>query len=289
VNGERMEGQFIAGPKRDTVSFVGQAAHHGKTEVLEPKRLHLMQIIDYLNDELSLPMGLVNGMLKSIADKNAAPVFEHATRVLKRRIKLDHDMLAMFGDGVVEMHDRVDLHQAIDAVLLELDEKIIHANVIFEVQETQGGLPPIYGNQALLTRALYESMNNAITQSRREVKGTQPIIIRMRFVITGEYIMLSVFNRGAVLGGAKRIEVLDSYVDLHNEAITKLGLGLVQRIIGLHGGNIRVSDVDDDVVEVVLEFPTGAPKMSPSGLRLEQAQLYAEDIALLMMKNKKAW
>lgn len=286
--GERLEGQFIVGPQAHLVSFVGIPKNRGVIDPPEAKRMPLIKIINFLGLSLGTPLSLVKGMLKNLEDMPAGDKFEHAIKMLGQRFKFTREMLALFGDGVVSMHDRIHLREAIDSILVDLDEKIVHSNVVFEIVNVAGGLPPIYGNKTLLMKALFEAMNNAITLSRREVKGKQVIIIRMIFAITGEHIMLSVFNRGAVQSSGKRIEVLESFEDVEDEKISKLGLGLVQRIIGLHGGHIRASDPDADIVEVVLEFPTGAPRTSVAVPQNIQALKYAEDVSALMQKRKKA-
>ncbi len=286
--GERMEGQFIAGPQAGLASFVGVPVGRGKSTPPEAKRLPLINILHFLGQGLGTPISLVNGTVRNIVDKQGGLEFEYRTKMLGQRFKFTREMLAFFGDGVVHMHDRIALREAIDVILLELHDKITNSNVVFEIVNVAGGLPPIYGNKPLLMKALFEAMNNAITLSRREVKGKQVIIIRMIFAITGEYIMLSVFNRGAVQSSGKRIEVLESFEDVEDEKISKLGLGLVQRIIGLHGGHIRASDPDADIVEVVLEFPTGAPRMAVAVPQHTQALHYAEDVSELMLERKKA-
>jgi K+-sensing histidine kinase KdpD len=224
-----------------------------------------------------------------LKDTGSGAEIEQSIRLLKQRFTRINEVLAMFGDDVVNMNDRMEFRPAIEEILVELEDKIAASNVIFEVIEQVKELPPIYGNKPLLMKALLESMDNAITQSRREVKGKQSIIIRMRFAITGEFVFLSVFNRGALVGGGKRIEVLETFVDQEDAAITKLGLGMVQRIIGMHGGNIHVNGADDDTVEVKMEFPTGPPRMQKSVTAHDQAHRYAEDIAKLISKKRKSW
>jgi signal transduction histidine kinase len=289
ASGERIDGQFIAGPEDKKVSFIAQAAKRGRMEAPEPRRVTLTNIITFIGTDLNTPLSLVNSQLKSLKDTGSGAEIEQSIRLLKQRFTRINEVLAMFGDDVVNMNDRVEFRPAIEEILLELEDKITASNVIFEVIEQVKELPPIYGNKPLLMKALFESMDNAITQSRREVKGKQSIIIRMRFAITGEFVFLSVFNRGALVGGGKRIEVLETFVDQEDAAITKLGLGMVQRIIGMHGGNIHVNGADDDTVEVKMEFPTGPPRMQKSVTAHEQARRYAEDIAKLISKKRKSW
>ena len=288
-NGERIDGQFIAGPEDKKVSFVALEAKRGRAEAPEPKRLSLTSIISFIANDLNTPLSLVNSQLKSLEDTSSGAEIEQSIRMLKQRFTRINEVLAMFGDSVVSMNDRVEFRPAIEEILVQLEDKITASNVIFEVVEQVKELPPIYGNKPLLMKALFESMDNAITQSRREVKGKQSIIIRMRFAITGEFVFLSVFNRGALVGGGKRIEVLETFVDHEDAAITKLGLGMVQRIIGMHGGNIHVNGAEDDTVEVKMEFPTGPPRMQKSVSVQDQSHRYAEDIAKLIAKKKKSW
>jgi hypothetical protein len=62
---------------------------------------------------------------------------------------------------------------------------------------------------------------------------------------------------------------------------------LVQRIVGLHGGNMRLNTSNDDTVNVLIEFPTGAPQRGQNQLDIAQTQRYAADLAQLMSRRKK--
>ena len=69
--------------------------------------------------------------------------------------------------------------------------------------------------------------------------------------------------------------------------VARLGLPLVKRIVALHGGNLRFGAVGDDTVQMLVEFPTGAPHRGGARLDIEQAQLYAQDLAKLLSRRKK--
>jgi len=64
-------------------------------------------------------------------------------------------------------------------------------------------------------------------------------------------------------------------------------LPLVQRIVGLHGGQMRLSTTEQDTVQVLMEFPTDAPQRGQAELSVAQAQRYAQDLAQLMSRRKK--
>ena len=71
------------------------------------------------------------------------------------------------------------------------------------------------------------------------------------------------------------------------EALPRLGLPLIQRIVGLHGGQIRVNTSDQGMVQMLMEFPTGAPARGQASVGIAQAQRYAQDLAQLMSRRKK--
>jgi hypothetical protein len=95
-------------------------------------------------------------------------------------------------------------------------------------------------------------------------------------------------NQGAIAPEDKGIETRDLFAARNpTHANGRLGLPLVNRIVGLHGGNMRMSIVDGEDTRVMIEFPTGAPQRGQANLDMEQAQRYAADLAQLMHRRKK--
>jgi signal transduction histidine kinase len=108
------------------------------------------------------------------------------------------------------------------------------------------------------------------------------------YQLSGEYVLISVRNQGAMSPEDKGIETRDLFETRRPEqANSRLGLPLVNRIIGLHGGNMRMSIVDGEDTRVMIEFPTGQPQRGQASIDMEQAQRYAADLALLMQRQKK--
>ena len=66
----------------------------------------------------------------------------------------------------------------------------------------------------------------------------------------------------------------------------KLGLAFVQRVVQLHGGNMRMSNVDPNMVQVMLEFPVGEASVAEAQVSMAQAQAYAKELAKLKRVNK---
>ena len=66
-----------------------------------------------------------------------------------------------------------------------------------------------------------------------------------------------------------------------------LGLPIAQRIVELHGGQIKVEQTTDNRIEVLLMLPTGvAPRTDPR-LDIQQAQRYARDLAKVLARRTK--
>ncbi|MFY8044268.1 MAG: hypothetical protein ACOVOD_15215, partial [Rhodoferax sp.] len=115
--------------------------------------------------------------------------------------------------------------------------------------------------------------------------------VNVSYRLTGEHVLIAVRNLGAMPEELKGVETRDLFdkapAGADADSKGRLGLPLVQRIIGLHGGNMRITAVGDDEVKVLLEFPTGAPQRGKGQLDIAQAQRYAADLAQLMSRRKK--
>ncbi|MDH4449461.1 MAG: HAMP domain-containing sensor histidine kinase [Rhodoferax sp.] len=291
ADGKKLKGIFMAGPSGLDIAFVAappepeEEAHAGPGV---QSRMGLEQIIELLQDEVGPPMRKLTGMLGSLPESDEGNRLELAADELKERLRRLADLLAVFGEEAMLMDDRMDLGALVDQTLGDLRPKATQAKVRFEVKPPNGTLPPIYGNARLIKRALYECFDNALTHSRREVKGGLDCVVQIGYTLTGEHVLISVRNQGAIAPEDKGIETRDLFAARNpNHANGRLGLPLVNRIVGLHGGNMRMSIVDGEDTRVMIEFPTGAPQRGQANLDMEQAQRYAADLAQLMQRRKK--
>jgi signal transduction histidine kinase len=130
-----------------------------------------------------------------------------------------------------------------------------------------------------------------VINSRREVSSQQDLEVKLSCRLTGEHVLISVRNQGALPSEMVGVETRDLFgLQSKDNATTggaRIGLPLVHRVVGLHGGNMRISAVGDDEVRVLMEFPTGAPQRAQSQLDIAQIQRYATDLAQLMSRRKK--
>lgn len=290
ADGKKLKGQFMAGPLGLDIAFVAlpeaaEAAHAGPGV---QSRMGLEQIIELLQDEVAPPMRKLTSLLGSLPESDDGTRLELAADELKERLRRLADLLAVFGEEAVLMDDRMDLGALVQQTLDDLKPKAVQARVRFEVRPASGTLPPIYGNARLVKRALYECFDNALVHSRREVRSNVDCAVQISYTLTGEHVLISVRNQGAVAPEDKGIETRDLFAARSpSHANGRLGLPLVNRIVGLHGGNMRMSIVDGEDTRVMIEFPTGAPQRGQANMNMEQAQRYAADLAQLMHRRKK--
>ncbi|MBT0569014.1 hypothetical protein KIK84_01620 [Curvibacter sp. CHRR-16] len=294
-DGLRLHGQFMAGPAGLDIAFVGQADASG---VSGRERLNLGEIIALLRDEISPPMGKLEGLLKQVTGSELGENLEQAAAALNLRLKRLADLVEVFGDEVAIARDRIEILPLMQSVCSKLQTKAEPLGVYFDLQLPETTLPPVYGNAKLVERALHECLDNAITHSRREVNAQQKLAVDIRFTLSGEHVLISVRNKGATTlkVGKEAVQPFTAAKATAAPAVggasaaptatPRLGLPLVQRIVALHGGNMRMKTSDTDV-HVLLEFPTGAPHRGQAQLDMAQAQRYAEDLAQLMSRRKK--
>jgi signal transduction histidine kinase len=286
VGGLRMKGQFMSGLSGLDIAFVGSADAKGPVKA---ERKSLADIIALLRDEVDPPLKRLTGMLGDLPQSPEGAKLEEAAQALSQRLRRLGDLVAVFGESVLNIDDRVELVPLVQAVCNELKPKAMAMRVHFDITEPSQTLPPIYGNAELIHRAFYECFDNALTHSRKEVSRQQDLGVKIGYTFSGEHILVSVRNRGAIPEEEKGIETRDVFSTNKsaNPGSGRIGLPLVQRIVGLHGGNMRMTTVDDDEVRVLMEFPTGAPQRGQAQLDIAQAQRYATDLAQLMSRRKK--
>jgi hypothetical protein len=293
AGGQRLSGTFMPGPAGLDIAFVGDlpdspaGAAGGSSNMMQ-----LKDIIEMLRDEVGPHIQHLRAQLKALDASPANKNLDHAALGLSRRLQRLAELVEVFGEDVLRTQDRIELPEVFDAVRGELASQAAELGVHIELQLPVQTLPPIYGNERLIQRALYECLDNALIHSRKQVNGAQSLKVEVRFNVWGEHVLVSVRNQGATGIKLSGNDTLNPFVapppkGSAEESTVRLGLPLVQRIVGLHGGQMRVSTADADTVQVLLEFPTGAPQRGQKDLSLAQAQRYAQDLAQLMSRRKK--
>lgn len=288
AGGLKVSGQFMSGPSSLDMAFI--IPLEGATQASSP-RMALADIMALLRDEMLPPIRQLGSALNHLPEGKEVLEVEQAAGRLQERLRRLTDLIAVFGEDVLQTGDRVEIAALVQEVCAELAPKAAQKKVRFSIEEPRQMLPPLYGNLALIRRAFYECIDNAVSNSRSEVMGSQYLEVRLSCQLTGEHVLVSVRNQGALPEEMKGVETRDLFaqkpVDPSAGPSGRLGLPLVHRIVGLHGGNMRISAVGDDEVRVLMEFPTGAPVRGQAQLDAAQVQRYAADLAQLMSRRKK--
>jgi hypothetical protein len=291
LDGSLMHGRFMPGPSGLDIAFVMMT---GEDDGYAAQGMKLKDIIELLKAEVSPPVQYLLRQVDTLSTPEGSQLAQ-AADILKQRLSRLGDLINVFGDDIVNTSDRMELPPLVRQVCEELALKVNDKGVRFKFAEIKQTLPPIYGNQRLLKRAFYECIDNAVTYSRHQTDVDLSLDVEIRFTFSGQHILVGIRNQGATSLKVNNQEKLRPFVqagktiDPMNKPMEapRMGLPLVQRIVALHGGNMRLNTVDADTVQILMEFPTGAPVRGNKDLDKAQAEAYAKDLAQLMSRRKK--
>lgn len=119
----------------------------------------------------------------------------------------------------------------------EVWEEIRQVNAERELEFRINGLPPGYGDQALIRQVLYNLLDNAV----KFTKNRKPGIVEVTSVADSGKIIYSVKDNGAGFDMEYADKLFGVFQRLHSAAQyegTGVGLAIVQRIILRHGGRV---------------------------------------------------
>lgn len=294
VDGSLMHGHFMPGPSGLDVAFV--MASNEVAGSTTPGT-QLQDTIALLQAEVAPPIQYLLSQLEALGQPSP-PALAQAAQILTQRLARLSDLIEVFGQDIVHNNDRVELAPLLKEVCAALAAKSSTQGVQFKFAELRQTLPPVYGNLRLLKRAFYECIDNAVTYSRQQSGSQRALEVEVRFTFSGQHILVGIRNQGVTAVRVSQKDRLHPFaqsdkpsaagVDTLTAQRTRLGLPLVQRIVALHGGNMRLSSPDADTVQILMEFPTGAPVRGSQNLDKAQAQAYAKDLAQLMQRRRKA-
>ena len=254
----------------------------------EAQRLSLQQIMELLRAELLPPIQQVLG-------QTTDPALGQSVRGLHERLDRVVDLVNVFGEDVLIGDERMLIADMVHSVCEDLSPLTRSLGVAFLMEGEREDLPPVYGSARLMRRALHECLHNAVVHARGTTGTTEQVVVGVRFRASGNHLLVDIHNNGVLSAAA---------MNRHAEAIFRptgqvsasgsdpgdtmqIGLPLAHRILQLHGGRLRIEQDGDSELEVKLEMPTGAPLRNTHHLDMLQAQIYAEDLSILMARTRK--
>ncbi|MDP1998314.1 MAG: hypothetical protein Q8K22_01800 [Rhodoferax sp.] len=288
AGGHRMKGQFMPGPAGLDVAFIALDGNgNSPSSGDQAGQMGFRDTIGFLRAEVGPPMKQFILELRDQPATESSKTLESAAKALHERLSRLADLIEVFGEEVAFSNDRLEVAPLMRMLCKELAPRAQASRVNFQIVEPAQTLPPIYGSEKLIRRAFYECLENALQHSRKEVAQHETTTIEIRFKMTGTHVLLGIHNQGATKIKVSSAEALKPFAATPAKTPTRLGLPLIQRIVAMHGGSMRMSTTGDDSVNVLLEFPTGAPQRGHNQLDAAQAQRYANDFAQLMSRRKK--
>lgn len=129
----------------------------------------------------------------------------------------------------------------------------------------------LYGDAQLLERAVKNLLGNAV-QAEREAGGAGPVEVRLD--ATAEGVEVAIEDRGRGLPPAVRERLFQPFATGRAGGVG-LGLPLAHRIVGLHGGRLRLEDRPGGGTRAVIAFPREAILDKDATERSEPAPIAA--------------
>lgn len=209
------------------------------------------------------------------------------------------EKLSVLGDAFARERLHADERITVPALIEGAWQKVSPIAEAIDVRLSTVGisdaLPPLYGSESWLVRALAELLENAIRHSGKNAQ------VEVEARQSGMFMFVTVRNHGHSPVPKKAGRHYLAFIHATKDPKTPkpgpgaskakglgVGLALVERILELHGGHLRVGDPRDDSTAFVMELPTGAPTTANDSLELQQAQRYALDMAALLARQQAA-
>lgn len=298
----RLDCRFAAKPVAGLVALavrlvVPEAGSEGAPAdaAAQTHRLSLEQIMELLRGELIPPVQDAMDKLRAVPVSDTVLGLKDSLNALTERLDRMVDLVDVFGEDVLITDERVLMVELVRGICQELAPVVRGHAVSFIFKGEKDDLPPIYGSQKMIRRAVFECIHNAVVHARSSTKTGQQVGVEIGFRSSGQHLLLSVSNMGALSAAALTLHASALFKPAPPDGsrpnsappVMRIGLPLAQRILQMHGGRLRIQQDSSEELEVMLELPTGAPRRNTNHLDMLQAQIYAEDLSKLLARGRK--
>lgn len=314
-DGEIFGARFMPGPAGLDVacvitSFSGEMGAASRD-------LTLGAIIGMLSDELVPPSKDLMKEIKHLArtdDERDPTPLEASVEEALRRLDRFEQVVYLYADEPKLLFEKTQPELEIGRIVRTINYKAEKAKMEIVVQYPEEKMPLVNVSRKLFQKAIWECLDNAITHAQDPEDPKAVLDVDMNVKMSGEYMLITIRNKGLQVrkidqktslkpftlpqlqkeGWAKEDGLLvfeqseekANALSPEEDVPNKLGLAFVQRVVQLHGGNMRMSNVDPNMVQVMLEFPVGEASVAEAQVSMAQAQAYAKELAKLKRVNK---
>ena len=250
----------------------------------------LENLIGYIEAEMAKPIEQLAHQLPRIAQlvQSGGASMELNSLVsqaseLSTKLNKLRDLVSVFGESAIQRDERILLSELLKKAIQEVLPQARERNVTLATTGLDVDLPPIYGSEHWLTKAVSEYLEHSVRSAQRGG------LIELSIHAVGTRVMVRARNQGLFVSNHERRGAFVPFGVGDGKAPAEgarqgIGLALSQRILEQHGGSVRIED-DFDAVDFVLEVPAGAPASQDAQLSVEQAQRYARDMSQLLARS----
>ena len=228
-----------------------------RTAALETANTQLESFAYSVSHDLRAPLrgmqGLAHALLEDYASKLDARARDYAGRIVAEASQLDRliqDLLAYSRLTRIDvMLERVDVREAVDDALHNLDEDIRTSGATVEVD---AGLPQVKANRAVLVQVLTNLISNAI-----KFGGERPTV-RVRAGASDASARVWVEDEGIGIAPKHQERIFRAFERLHGAERypgTGIGLAIVHKGIERLGGRVGVESQEGKGSRFWFELP----------------------------------
>lgn len=249
---------------------------HEKEIVIQKESLR-NSILNTLSHDLRTPLASILGASSSLQVKGGGLSVESAGRLqaiihaeaLHMRHMVDNllDMARLQGGHVQLTCAWEALEEIVGSAVATLRRRVKDHELTVDMPHD---LPLIRCDSMLTERVLINLLENAVKYSP---PGTQ---VRLTASLDDRHLLVTVANRGEGIAEPLREKVFEPFYRIHANAMSGGGLGLTicRSIITAHGGEIWITDGQDDdeiLVQFTLPLATELPKLPHEAVLREAA------------------
>jgi signal transduction histidine kinase len=244
----------------------------------------LENLIHYIEAEMAQPIEQLVTELGRLAPGGAAAGAQSVTQATAQELsgKLGklRDLVSVFGADAIRRDERVMVPALVRESLKVIGALAQERSINLRLEGLEVELPPIYGSQTWLRRAMAEYLEHVL----RKARGGSEVELSVQAI--GTRVLVRSRNRGLFVSSHERRSAFVPFEAGDGKPAQSVGIGLAlaRYIVEQHGGSVRIED-EFDAVDFVMELPAGAPATQDAQISIEQAQRYARDMSQLLARS----